>query len=77
MVSFLGAVLEGRRVGVAEMRDWKTTASAVATAFFAFVAFSPQWFHPLVVDLAKYAAVGGLAVFGVMAKDGGQPPQQR
>jgi predicted exporter len=56
------------------MKNWKTTTFGVATAFFAFVAFSPETFSgwPWLVNLAKFAAVGGLAALGIVAKDSGR-----
>lgn len=53
------------------MVNWKTTVIGVLTAFFAFVAFSPDTFSgvPWLVELAKFAAVGGLAALGIFAKD--------
>ena len=55
------------------MRSWKTTASAAASAAASFVLFShilhmltwPQW----ALAIAMFAQVGGLAAFGVSAKD--------
>lgn len=51
--------------------SWRTTASAIVTAAFGFVLFSPQYFThvPWLVDLAKYATLGGLVALGVSAKD--------
>ncbi len=53
------------------MRNWKTTASALFTAFFLFVLFAPEHFAawPWLISLAKFAAAGGLVTFGVLAKD--------
>jgi hypothetical protein len=51
------------------MKNWKTTALGAATAFFAFVAFDPQWFPAVLVSLAKFAMIGGLAGLGIAAKD--------
>jgi hypothetical protein len=51
------------------MNNWKTTAFGVATAVLGFIAFSPQYFPPVLVDLAKYAAIGGLAGLGLAAGD--------
>jgi hypothetical protein len=51
------------------MNSWKTTAAAVVSALAGFVLFSPSYFPPWAVDLAKYAMVGGLAAFGIFAKD--------
>jgi hypothetical protein len=51
------------------MSDWKTSAIGGITALFAFVVFAPEYFAPWLVDLAKFAAVGGLAALGIAAKD--------
>lgn len=51
------------------MRNLKTTASAVFTAFFGFVMLHPHYFWPWVNDVAGYAAIGGLVAFGLSAKD--------
>lgn len=53
------------------MTNWKTTTLGIATAFFAFVLFSPEQFSqfPVVIALAKFAFVGGLAGIGIAAKD--------
>ena len=51
------------------MKNWKTTTTGLVTAFFGFVLFSPQYFPPWVIDVAKYAVVGGLAGIGLLAKD--------
>jgi hypothetical protein len=54
----------------------KTTIVAVVTAFFAFVVFSPEHFKavPWLVDLSKFAAVGGLAALGVVSADAKKAP---
>jgi hypothetical protein len=51
------------------MKNWKTTACAVAGALAGFVLFSPAYFPPWAVDIAKYVMVGGLAGLGISAKD--------
>ena len=53
------------------LTSWKSTVIGIATAFFAFVAFSPDIFyaHPAIVELAKFATVGGLAGLGIVSKD--------
>lgn len=51
------------------MKSWKTTVSAVLTAFFLFVLFDPQWFPAWLVSLSKFGAAGGLVSFGISAKD--------
>ena len=55
------------------MRDWKTTTTAALSALASFVLFSgqlkmiawPEW----VIAIALFALVGGLASFGIVAKD--------
>lgn len=51
--------------------SWRTTVSSAVTAFFGFVLFSPQNFaaYPWLVDLAKYAFLGGLVGMGIFSKD--------
>lgn len=51
------------------MKDWKTTLSAAFTAFFGFVLLHPEYFLPWIVDIAGYAAIGGLVMFGIAAQD--------
>ena len=51
------------------MRNWKTTASSLFTAFFGFVMLHPHYFPSWLEDVAGYAAVGGMALFGLAAKD--------
>jgi hypothetical protein len=51
------------------MINWKTTVVGIITALLAFVAFDPQWFPPIVVSIAKFAAIGGLASLGLVSKD--------
>ena len=50
---------------------WRTSTIACATAFFAFVVFAPGYFPPLMVDISKYAAAGGMAALGIASKDSG------
>jgi len=55
------------------MNSWKTTTSGLVSALMSFILFSeamkmivwPQW----VLAVALFALVGGLAVFGITAKD--------
>lgn len=51
--------------------NWKTSLSGIMSALFAFVAFSPDTFAkwPWIIELAKFATVGGLAAMGFSAKD--------
>jgi hypothetical protein len=57
------------------MKSWKTTVLGIASAFCAFVLFSPQYFPPVVLDVAKFVLAGGLAGLGIAAADyhNGQP----
>lgn len=49
--------------------NWKTTLTACVAAAAGFVTFSSAHFSPLVVDLAKYIMLGGMAGLGIFAKD--------
>jgi hypothetical protein len=51
------------------MRHWHTTVSGIVSAMFAFVVFAPEHFQqwPILIDLAKFAAAGGIAVLGITA----------
>lgn len=53
------------------MENWKTTVSAVVTAFFGFIVFSPETFEslPWLISLAKFGAAGGMVAFGICAAD--------
>lgn len=64
------------------MQSWKSTATGLFTAFFAFVYFSPETFAawPWLIALAKFAVIGGLAAQGVLSKDfnvSGKPPENK
>jgi len=52
-------------------KNWKTTAFSLITAAAGFVAFTPETFArwPLVIAIAKYVMVGGMAGIGIAAKD--------
>lgn len=52
-----------------------TSILGIVTAFFAFVVFAPEHFKavPWLVDLSKFAAVGGLAGLGIAAADRPKP----
>lgn len=59
------------------MRSWKTTVFGIITAAAGFVLFSPGYFPPWALDLAKYIMAGGLMGIGFSAKDSnvsGPPP---
>ncbi len=56
------------------MKNWKTTAAAIFGCAAGFVAFTPEYFHPFVVALAKYAMIGGFAAIGIMGKDASTQP---
>lgn len=51
--------------------NWKSTTSAIVAAFFGFVLFKPVYFlhYPWLIDLAAYAAAGGLVSLGFFSKD--------
>jgi len=51
------------------MANWKTTLTAFVSAFFGFVVFKPQYFSPVMVDVAAYIFAGGLAFFGIVSAD--------
>lgn len=53
------------------MRDHKTTIAAAISAIFGFIALNPHYLehYPLLIDIAKYAHIGGLAAFGILASD--------
>jgi hypothetical protein len=54
------------------MRNWKTTVSGAVCAIAAFIAAYPSHFGGegnLVVDVAKFVAVGGLSFMGLFASD--------
>ena len=51
----------------------KTMVTAVALAVvLGFVLFAPQYFPPVVIDFAKFVALGGAAALGLSAKDPGR-----
>lgn len=54
-----------------ELENWKTTITALITAFFGFVIASPELFaeFPLLIAVAKYGAAGGLILFGIVSAD--------
>jgi hypothetical protein len=49
-------------------KNWQPTLASLVTAFFGFVAIHPEYFQPWLVDVAAYAAMGGLVAFGLSAK---------
>lgn len=51
--------------------SWRTSAISAATAICGFVACSPQLFvhYPILIEVAKYASLGGFVTFGINAKD--------
>jgi hypothetical protein len=63
--------------GKMNFKDWSTTVPALVAAFFGFVAFSPETFSfaPWLVKLSGFIAAGGLALFGINAHSGKQPPE--
>jgi hypothetical protein len=63
------------------VKNWKTTATGLISAVAGFIAVSPGLFAkwPVVIEVGKYIAAGGLAAFAISAKDnnvtGGTKPQ--
>lgn len=57
------------------LKDWKTTAPAILAAFFGFVLFKPEYFPPVVKDVAAYIFAGGLAALGISATSV-KPPKE-
>lgn len=53
------------------MKSWKSTIAGLVTAAAGFVLFSPEHFRqwPILIDLAKYVMLGGLAALGIVVKD--------
>ncbi len=51
------------------MTNWRSSTAAAITALASFVLFSPQWFHPAIIDVAKFIFAGGLTAFGILVKD--------
>lgn len=51
------------------MKDYKTTILGCVSAFFGFVLFQPEYFPPVLVDVAAYIFAGGLAALGVSSVD--------
>ncbi len=51
---------------------YHSTIGAFVLTFFGFILFAPEHFAkwPVLVDLAKYGAAGGLAALGVGAYQG-------
>jgi hypothetical protein len=58
-------------IDTAKMGSWKTSLTGFISAAAGFVAFSPQLFqkYPMVMELAKYIMIGGMASIGILAKD--------
>lgn len=51
------------------LSSWKSTSSGLIAAFFLFVAFKPQYFPPILNDIAAFMIAGGLASLGINTKD--------
>ena len=51
------------------MRNWKTTLFGTISALASFVAFSPQYFPPIAIDMSRFILAGGLLALGLTAKD--------
>jgi hypothetical protein len=50
------------------LTSWQPMVVSAITAFFGFVLYKPVYFADWLVDLAGYAAIGGIAVFGIVVK---------
>jgi len=50
------------------LKSWQPIVISAAVSFFGFVLYKPLYFEPWLVDLAGYAALGGIAAFGVVVK---------
>jgi hypothetical protein len=50
---------------------WTSSFAMLASAGLAFVLFAPEFFQtwPVIIALAKFAAIGGLAGLGIKAMD--------
>lgn len=61
-------VIDTSRLGAG---SWKTTASGLVTAAAGFIVANPELFvnHQMLLKLAMYMMVGGLASIGLFAKD--------
>ena len=53
------------------VKDYKTSVSALVTTASLYVTMFPDDFasYPMIGHIAKFAALGGLAAFGLMARD--------
>ncbi|MEN6534269.1 MAG: hypothetical protein ABFD89_11445 [Bryobacteraceae bacterium] len=50
--------------------NWKTSTAGVAlSVFLAFVLFAPQYFPPVIIDVAKFVSIGGAAALGIAGFD--------
>lgn len=59
-------------INTAVVKNWRTTLIGFILAFSGFVAYSPNSFggeNAFIVQLCKYINIGGLATFGLVAKD--------
>jgi hypothetical protein len=52
----------------AMLASWQPMVISAITAFFGFVLYKPVYFADWLVDLSGYAAIGGVAVFGIVVK---------
>jgi hypothetical protein len=51
------------------MTSWKTTVSAIVIVICGFILFDPQWFPAIIISMAKFIGLGGVAALGISAKD--------
>jgi hypothetical protein len=49
------------------MKDWRTTVPAIVATVCGFVLMYPEHFPQIVIDMAKFTGLGGLAAFGINA----------
>ena len=60
------------KIKAALSRNWKTSATGLITAGAGFISLYPQFFggeDALIVAIAKFTQLGGLAFLGIVAKD--------
>lgn len=54
----------------AAFKSWQPTLAAAVTCVFAFILLFPEHFRqwPMLLDIAKFAGLGGFFAFGISAK---------
>jgi len=53
-------------------KSWKSsTVGVVVSTVLSFVLFEPKYFEhwPIIISIAKFATIGGLAIFHISQKD--------